>query len=99
MSETIDRLEARVQQLERRLRRLLGIVGATVVVAALLAGAAWLAQGRRARFAEVDVERLNVVEPDGQLVLAMANAARLPEPLIAGRTVKSGRTGPGLIFF
>jgi hypothetical protein len=99
MSETIDRLEARVQQLERRLRRHQRIGGVAVLLAALFAGAAFLAQGRRARFKEVDLERLNVVEPDGQLVLAMANTARLPHPLIAGKSVKTDRTGPGLIFF
>ena len=99
MSETIDRLEARVQQLERRLRRHQRIGGVAVLLAALFAGAAFLAQGRRARFTEVDLERLNVVEPDGQLVLAMANTARLPDALIAGKSVKTNRTGPGLIFF
>jgi hypothetical protein len=29
----------------------------------------------------------------------MANTARLPHPLIAGKSVKTNRTGPGLIFF
>src|SRR5262245_47360602 len=99
MSETIDRLEARVQQLERRLPRHQRIGGVAVLLAALLAGAAFLARSQRTRFTEVDVERLNVVEPDGQLVLAMANTARLPDPLVAGKSVKTNRTGPGLIFF
>ena len=99
MSETIDRLEARVQQLERRLRRHQRIGGIVVLLIALLAGAAFVVQGQRTHFTEVDVERLNVVEPNGQLVLALANTARLPEPLIAGKSVKTGRTGPGLVFF
>jgi hypothetical protein len=98
MSETVERLEARVQQLERRLRRHLWI-GVLLLLAALLAAVAFLVQGRRTRFTELDVERLNVVEPDGQLVLAMANTARLPDPLIAGKSVKTNRTGSGLIFF
>jgi catechol 2,3-dioxygenase-like lactoylglutathione lyase family enzyme len=33
------------------------------------------------------VERLDVVEPDGQLVLSLANSRRLPKPLIDGRTL------------
>jgi hypothetical protein len=32
-------------------------------------------------------------------VLAIANTARLPDPLIAGKTVETARTGPGIIFF
>jgi hypothetical protein len=99
MSETVDRLEARVQQLEGRLRRYQWIGGGVLLLAALLGAAALLAQRQRTRFTELDVERLNVVEPDGQLVLAMANTARLPHPLIAGKSVKTNRTGPGLIFF
>ncbi|MGP0065141.1 MAG: hypothetical protein ACLQGP_16275 [Isosphaeraceae bacterium] len=43
MSEAIDRLEARVRQLERRLRWHQRIGGVAVLLAALLAGAAFLA--------------------------------------------------------
>jgi hypothetical protein len=96
----VDGLRDRIDVLERQLRRLrragaLGVVFTTL----MLAGAASQPAGGRARFTEVDVERLNVIEPDGQLVLAMANTARLPDPLIAGKTVETKRTGPGMIFF
>jgi len=45
------------------------------------------------------VERLDVVEPDGQLVLSLGNSRRLPRPLIDGRTLETDRAAPGLIFF
>lgn len=45
------------------------------------------------------VERLDVVGPDGQLVLSLANGRRLPQPLIGGQTLETGRAAPGLIFF
>jgi hypothetical protein len=61
--------------------------------------AAFQSKDTTGRFTELTVERLNVVEPDGQLVLAIANTARLPDPLIAGKTVETARTGPGIIFF
>jgi hypothetical protein len=57
------------------------------------------AQTTRQRITELDVERLNVVEPDGQLVMSLANTARLPDPLLAGKTLETGRNGPGIIFF
>src|SRR5262245_47357422 len=45
MSETIDRLKARVQRLELRLRRHQWIGGAAAVLAAPLVGAAFLPEG------------------------------------------------------
>jgi catechol 2,3-dioxygenase-like lactoylglutathione lyase family enzyme len=101
MSDHIERLEIRLEYLERRIRRQQRVGGAAAIGAAVvLALAALQAQPpARQRFTELDVERLNVVEPDGQLVLSMANTARLPDPLVAGRTLETSRTGPGLIFF
>jgi len=101
MFDHIELLELRLQRLERRIRRQQRVGGAVAIVVAIVLGLAALqAQppGRQ-RFTELDVERLNVVEPDGQLVLSMANTARLPDPLVAGKTLETSRTGPGLIFF
>src|SRR4029453_8202913 len=87
-----------IERLERRIRRQQRF-GAAALIACVLAVAMLQAQPARQRFTELDVERLNVVEPDGQLVLSMANTARLPDPLVGGKTVETSRTGPGLIFF
>ena len=51
------------------------------------------------RLTHLTVERLDVVEPDGQLVLSLANSRRLPRPLIDGRTLDTDRAAPGLLFF
>jgi hypothetical protein len=99
MSDHLESLDARIGELERRLRRQHRVAGALAVVVSVFLLAALQAQPGRQRFTELDVERLNVVEPDGQLVLSMANAARLPDPLVGGRTVDTNRTGPGMIFF
>jgi catechol 2,3-dioxygenase-like lactoylglutathione lyase family enzyme len=101
MSDHLELLEMRLQLLERRLRRQQRVGGAVAIVVTIVLGLAALqAQPPvRQRFTELDVERLNVVEPDGQLVLSMANTARLPDPLVAGKTLETSRTGPGLIFF
>lgn len=108
MDDTQDAVQQRISALERQLgrqRRLLAVF-AMLVAAAVLAqiarpvlGAQTAAAQPKQRFTEIDVERLNIVEPDGNLALVLANTGRLPEPLINGRTVKSGRKGPGMIFF
>jgi len=72
---------------------------------ALVAASASLgvAQGRKARFTELDAERVNIVDADGRLALALANTKRMPGPMIAGKELakelSAGRTGSaGLIF-
>jgi len=47
---------------------------------------------------ELTVERLNVVEKNGQLVAVMANSDRMPDPITNGRAFKSERP-PGMIFY
>jgi hypothetical protein len=96
---TNQTLHSRVDQLERQLRAQQRLGLAILLAAALVATAAFQSKDNHARFTEVTVERLNVVEPDGQLVLTIANTSRLPDPLIAGKTVETARTGPGMIFF
>ena len=100
MSERIDLLEAHICRLERRVQTQQRIVaGALVLLVAALAMATLQAQSARQRITELDVERLNVVEPDGQLVMTIANRDRLPDPLLGGKTLDTARNGPGIIFF
>jgi hypothetical protein len=100
MSERLERLEGTVRRLERRLQwqqRIAALACAALGVTAAIATVQ--AQTARQRITELDVERLNVVEPDGQLVMALANTSRLPDPLLGGKTIETGRNGPGIIFF
>lgn len=96
---TNEPLHARLEALEHRVRLHQRISLTALLVLAVLGAAAFQTRDTNARFTELTVERVNVVEPDGQLVLAIANTARLPDPLIAGKTVETPRTGPGMIFF
>ncbi len=98
MSDSFE-TDLRIRALERQLQWHRRVGGVAAIVGAMLAWAAFQAPEQRARFTEVNVERLNVVEPDGQPVLSMANTARLPAPLHDGKTVATDRTGPGMIFF
>jgi hypothetical protein len=55
----------------------------------------------KARFQEIDVERINILEADGTLRLSISNNGRSPGPVIGGLTLKTreGKRGAGLIFF
>ncbi|MFZ1702205.1 MAG: hypothetical protein WBO10_12780 [Pyrinomonadaceae bacterium] len=50
------------------------------------------------KFTEIDVERINVREPNGQLVLVAANSKRMPDPVVNGKTFKTERPA-GMLFF
>jgi len=71
----------------------------TVLIAGLFFIAAKLS-GKKAAFDEIDVKRINIVEKDGRLRLAIANRDRSPGPIIGGVYMKT-REGqrPGMIFF
>ena len=53
----------------------------------------------KTKFKEIDVERINVVSPDGKLEMTISNRERLPRPVIDGEEVPTDRNVPGLIFF
>lgn len=86
----------------RRLRRTNAIAVSLLVVVAVTA----FVQARpasKATFDEIDVERINVREPDGKLRLTISNHARLPEVVIGGKSYPlrggTGVSSAGLIFF
>jgi hypothetical protein len=58
---------------------------------------------QHAHFKEIDVQRINVVEPEGTLRMTISNHARMPDPVIGGKSYPlrsgTGGAGAGLIFF
>ena len=65
--------------------------------ATLLAG---FAEQHRTKFREIDVERINVVEPDGTLRMAISNKASFPGIIIRGKeTPHPTRKSAGMLFF
>jgi hypothetical protein len=71
----------------------------------LTAAFAWLAmsgvQGPApgGRFDEITVQRINVVEPDGTLRMAISNHARLPGIIVRGKERPFARPQAGMLFF
>jgi hypothetical protein len=74
------------------------------VVAATLFGVLGIAAFARAiqkpRFDEIDVERINVIAPNGKPRLVISNAERAPDVIINGKTYhRSGSNEAGMIFY
>lgn len=73
-------------------------MSSTLCAALLLAGV----QVRQPRFDEIQVRRLNIVEPDGTLRMVISDKARLPPVIIRGREhpeMGEPRPQAGLIFY
>ncbi len=89
--------------MDERMRRDLRLLKAYSLLLTLLLGALAVAAFRgpqKQRFGEINVERINVVEPDGSLRMVIANRARSIGPIYKGRPFGyPGGTRPGIIFF
>jgi hypothetical protein len=69
------------------------------VPAALMLGLTRSAD-ERTRFTEIDVERINIIEPDGTIKLVISNSKRQVEATISGETIPIERErSAGMIFF
>lgn len=73
-------------------------VGATALLAVFSLGA--FRQSQNPHFKTIDVERINVVEPDGKLRMVISNRDRSPGPIAYGKPFGyPGGTRPGIIFY
>ena len=88
------------RRLARRVRVLELYAAASTCVLLVFALTAFRRQPGRARFTEMDVERINVVEPDGKLRMVIANRPRSIGPIYKGKEFGyKGGGRPGIIFF
>ena len=96
----MDQEQKLVRELQRQNRLLRQVVAvSTAVLAVCVLGAATSSAGR-ARFTEIDVERINIITPEGKAELVLANCNRMPEPVTGGTQVKrDGPARPGIIFY
>ena len=87
-----------------RIRRELRLIKGYAITVTLLLGtlsvAAFRQAAKRTRFTEIDVERINIVEPDGKLRMVIANRPRSIGPIYQGKAFGyPGGGRPGIIFF
>ena len=74
-------------------------IGSTTVIL-LMAATAFVRQPQKQKFTEIDVERINIVEPDGNLRMVISNRPRSIGPIYKGKPFGyPGGTRPGIIFF
>jgi hypothetical protein len=72
----------------------------TAMAALTWAGPAAARVQERPQFSEIDVQRINVREPDGTLRLVIANHARLPGVIVRGKELPPvDRSYVGLLFY
>jgi hypothetical protein len=87
--ESLDRLQREV----RRLKACVVSLGALLGVAVLAAAA------RQTTFAELNVERINIVDGAGKPRLVIANAERFPSIVLNGKTYQRAINPAGMVFF
>jgi hypothetical protein len=90
--------------LDVQVRRLRAYVAAqsVVLIAVLLMGFAQVQQQQQQpqqKFETIDVERINVREPDGTLRIVITSRERLPGAIVAGKEYVHPRSVAGLLFF
>jgi hypothetical protein len=85
----------------RQTRFLRGYAILMTAAAAVFSLAAFRGEpGQRQTFGEIDVERINVVEPDGKLRMVISNRPRSIGPIYKGKPFGyAGGGRPGIIFF
>src|SRR5439155_26686037 len=81
-----------------------GFASRAYVVAATLFGVLGMAAFARAvqkpKFDEIDVQRINIIAPNGMPRLVISNAERAPDVIINGKTYhRSGSNEAGMIFY
>jgi hypothetical protein len=94
MTEEIRR---EVHRQTRHLRVYAVLITAAAVVMVL---AAFSRPSQSTRFVEIDVQRINIVEPDGKLRMVISNRPRSIGPIYKGKPFGyEGGGRPGIIFF
>jgi hypothetical protein len=85
-------------QIDRRVHFLsLYAIVSSLVLLVLIVGA--FANPRRERFEVIDVNRINVIGPDGRYAVVISNAERMPGSILNRRERKDGPRGAGLLFY
>jgi len=79
--------------------RILAVYSGAVTAALLFAGWSALSRPKRAVFRELEVQRIDVVEPDGSVRLVLSNKARFPGLIFRGKERPHDRDTAGMLFF
>jgi hypothetical protein len=87
-------------QIRRELRLLKGYCLVVTALLGVVALGAFRQNAQKAKFTEIDVERINVVEPNGHYRMVISNRPRSIGPVYKGKPFGyPGGGRPGIIFF
>lgn len=89
-------LIVQLKRQNRFLKQGLGLACGTLAVLLLTAATS---ADRHAHFTEVDVERINIMGPNGKPEMVIANRDRLPAATVNGKDSPNNRGKPGMLFF
>lgn len=84
-------------QRELRIWRIYGAISTLAFVVIAVSG--FTVARQKASFGTIDVQRINVVEPDGTLRMVISNRARFPGAIIRGKEYPFDRHTAGMLFF
>ena len=88
------------REIHRQTRLLRGYAVLMTAAAIVMVLAAFSRPPQSTRFVEIDVQRLNIVEPDGKLRMVISNRPRSIGPIYKGKPFGyPGGGRPGIIFF
>lgn len=83
---------------ELKILRLYGLI--TTLLLTVFSVSAFQQSAGRQKFTEIDVERINIVEPNGHYRMVLSNKAKSIGPIAYGKPFGyPGGTRPGIIFF
>jgi len=86
--------------MERELRVWKAYATVTTLLIFILIGSAFAFEAQKTKFAEIDVQRINVVEPDGTLRMVISDKTHFPGIIIKGKEYPHPeRTTAGMLFF
>ena len=87
-----------MEKLQRDVRLLKAYAFVVTVLLGVLTFAGFSQGNQKNKFAEIDVERINIVETDGKLKMVISNSDRQHPGIIDGKTLSRKRPA-GMLFF
>lgn len=87
-----------MEKLQRDVRVLKAYALFVTLLVGVLAVVGFSQANQKNRFAEIDVERINIIEKDGRLKMVISNGERQHPGVVDGRTLSRTRP-PGMLFF
>ncbi len=90
-----------MQKVEKELRLWKAYATASTLLIIILVASAFALDEQRTKFSEIDVQRINVVEPDGTLRMVISDKSKFPGIIINNKehTHPNGRSSAGMLFF